>query len=112
MVLYNCILDINEYLLANGGCEQVCLNTIGNYNCSCVSGYSLENNFFCSGMLDHQQWPITLSCPLYADINECALGISGCTDVCTNIVGSYYCTCQTGYELTNDNHTCTGQFII
>ena len=52
------------------------------------------------------------SCPLYADINECALGISGCTDVCTNIVGSYYCTCQTGYELTNDNHTCTGQLII
>lgn len=46
------LLDINECLVANGGCEQVCVNTLGSYNCSCLSGFVLENNVFCSGMIE------------------------------------------------------------
>ena len=46
------------------------------------------------------------------DINECSLGISGCTHGCRNDVGKYHCICQTGYELVDDNHTCVGQFMI
>ena len=33
-------------------CEQHCYNTAGGYNCSCNSGYSLDdNNQTCSGSL-------------------------------------------------------------
>ena len=36
--------DINECAINNGNCTQLCVNTIGNYSCSCVSGYALNVN--------------------------------------------------------------------
>ena len=42
--------DINECLSSNGGCSQICINSIGSYNCSCQSGYVLlSDNKTCSG---------------------------------------------------------------
>ena len=42
--------DTNECLYANGGCQQICNNTIGSFNCSCGIGYSLmPDGFNCSG---------------------------------------------------------------
>ena len=54
---HNCLLaftfitDINECSVNNGGCEDVCTNTIGSYTCSCQSiGYHLDNDKHnCSG---------------------------------------------------------------
>ena len=45
------ITDINECSNNNGGCEDVCNNTIGSYSCSCqTNGYNLDaNRFSCSG---------------------------------------------------------------
>ena len=43
------------------------------------------------------------------DINECLTSNGGCDQVCTNTSGSYYCTCNTGFELDADDHTCNGQ---
>ena len=45
---------------------------------------------------------------LGVDINECDTSNGGCDTTCTNTVGSYYCSCNTGYELDNDQHTCNG----
>ena len=47
-----------------------------------------------------------------ADIDECALNIDSCdiTANCTNTVGSYTCTCNTGYS--GDGFTCTGEIQI
>lgn len=42
------------------------------------------------------------------DIDECAEGISGCSHTCRNTVGSYTCSCRTGYRLASDNHGCNG----
>ena len=39
----------------------------------------------------------------HTDIDECALGISGCQQQCTNTNGSYYCTCWNGFSLEIDN---------
>ena len=36
--------DINECATNNGGCEQICTNTDGFFQCSCVPGYSLATN--------------------------------------------------------------------
>ena len=44
----------------------------------------------------------------HSDIDECIEGLDGCDHNCTNIVGSYFCTCMDGYDLEIDNHTCTG----
>ena len=52
--IYACIvLDINECNDDNGGCSQICTNTMGSYYCSCKIGYfnltvTAEN---CSGMI-------------------------------------------------------------
>ena len=42
----------------------------------------------------------------HVDIDECALGISGCEQQCTNTNGSYYCTCRNGFSLQNDSKSC------
>ena len=42
------------------------------------------------------------------DIDECQIDNGGCSQQCNNSVGSYNCSCISGYELTDDNHTCTG----
>ncbi|XP_053229450.1 epidermal growth factor-like protein 7 isoform X3 [Podarcis raffonei] len=40
------------------------------------------------------------------DVDECAGGRHGCSHTCHNVVGSYRCTCQQGYELGVDGRTC------
>ena len=47
-----------------------------------------------------------------ADIDECALNISGCNQKCTNTIGSYFCFCYSGYKLNKDNETCIGKGLI
>ena len=44
------------------------------------------------------------------DINECSTNNGGCSQVCTNTVGSFVCTCNTGYELVSD--VCIGEFSL
>ena len=49
---------------------------------------------------------------LNADIDECAVGTSGCDDnaYCTNTIGGNNCTCNTGFIGTG--RTCTpGRFL-
>ena len=45
---------------------------------------------------------------LYSDIDECTEETSGCDQICRNEIGSYLCSCESGYRLRNDSHGCTG----
>ena len=45
---------------------------------------------------------------ILTEINECLNNNGGCEHNCTNTPGSYYCTCNTGYQLLSDKHNCTG----
>ena len=43
------------------------------------------------------------------DINECLVNNGDCDHNCVNTAGSYYCTCNTGYRLSNDSRECLGK---
>ena len=46
------------------------------------------------------------------DINECVLNTDDCDHICSNNVGSYQCTCLTGYGLASDQHSCEGKYPL
>ena len=46
----------------------------------------------------YKQPPLLLFLP---DINECSSGNGGCSQICTNTVGSYRCRCITGFTLSS-----------
>ena len=43
------------------------------------------------------------------DIDECSEGTDNCSQLCNNTVGSYQCSCNTGFILDSDQHTCNGR---
>ena len=45
------------------------------------------------------------------DLDECAEGVSGCAQNCTDTDGGYNCSCYDGYLLENDDHSCNGNFF-
>ena len=81
--------DIDECLVANGGCQQTCNNLPGSYECECVAGYVLDANH--------------VSC---SDVDECATANGGCGQTCANTAGGYTCSCGPGYVLDADLHAC------
>ena len=45
--------------------------------------------------------------PSQSDVNECAQNTDNCQQLCNNTVGSFTCSCETGYVLEMDGFTCT-----
>ena len=43
------------------------------------------------------------------DINECSTNNGGCEHNCVNTIGSFTCSCNTGYSLTSGLH-CSGKY--
>ena len=41
-ILFSVISDFNECSLNNAGCEHVCNNTDGSFNCDCRAGFKLK----------------------------------------------------------------------
>ena len=55
--------------------------------------------------------PILMLQILSLDIDECnttvfAIRLNNCEHLCFNTPGSYYCTCTTGYQLSDDKGSC------
>ena len=54
--VWNCqISDVDECSIEENNCQQLCNNLPGTYNCSCYTGFMLNNdNITCSGRnLEH-----------------------------------------------------------
>jgi hypothetical protein len=111
--------DVNECQTSNGGCEQVCTNTVGSFECSCNRGYSLASaGLLCIGKLEFT-WRHYISSIAYlsatdnycyvSDINECETINGGCQHNCSNRVGSFQCSCLPGYSLNGDGLQCSGE---
>ena len=92
-------------------CSQLCVERDGGFGCDCFDGYELKDDgvtckgsyiaLICSTMIY-----IILS---YIDIDECAKGISGCSQGCRNSDGSFICTCDEGFQTHHEDPTfCVG----
>ncbi|XP_019639947.1 PREDICTED: uncharacterized protein LOC109481799 [Branchiostoma belcheri] len=82
--------DMDECTTDNGECDQICINTMGSYSCSCRDGFTLKaDNRGCE------------------DVDECEHDNDPCDHQCDNTMGSYTCSCNDGYYLDADGHNCT-----
>uniref|UniRef100_A0A1X7VD60 EGF-like domain-containing protein n=1 Tax=Amphimedon queenslandica TaxID=400682 RepID=A0A1X7VD60_AMPQE len=70
-------------------CSHFCNNTIGSYQCTCMSGYELHSD--------------GRSCN---EINECERLLDNCQQECMNTDGSFNCSCYDGFLLQNDGRSC------
>ena len=99
--------DVDECLTGNGGCEQICNNTEGSFECLCNEGYVLTaNNFDCNGNCTTLKITLWKFC---IDVDECQTSNGGCAEFCNNTDGSFECSCRTGYMLAADNANCEGK---
>ena len=48
----------------------------------------------------------------FSDIDECATSNGRCEQICNNTIGSFYCSCDTGYQLDGNGLNCTGEFSV
>ncbi len=48
----------------------------------------------------------------FQDINECSTNNGGCSNNCTNTIGSYFCSCPLGFQLQSDQRTCKSKLQI
>lgn len=81
--------DINECVDKDlcPGQHLRCENTVGGFECNCVSGFKKDSDELC------------------IDDDECESG--PCDHVCYNTVGSYHCECWEGYNVSaEDRHKC------
>lgn len=70
--------DIDECRLNNGGCDHICRNTVGSFECSCKKGYKLlinERNCQGEGSAGTRSSPLTALCP-HLSCSGCFSGLS------------------------------------
>ena len=124
-------IDINECELGGDDCHMyaTCTDTFGSFECTCNSGFEgdginctsmyMSLKIFCAKL----NWlsVCTVICiaiiqtlfSFFSDINECELSslndCDGNAD-CIDTIGSYNCSCISGYE--GDGFNCTGYTIV
>ena len=87
--------DVSKFVITN----------VPFFNCSCTVGFRLYNDKFCSGIIHLSKLSMVCTNTI-TDIDECSEGLSGCAHLCANTIGSYACTCEDGYQLSDDDHSC------
>ena len=133
-MLFLFLPDIDECVEGTDNCSQNCNNTIGSYQCLCDRGYLLDSDgLTCNGMImllgleasfSAISWYIVQIssrllciiskplCSFFPDVNECENGNNSCHDNanCTNTIGSYTCSCNTGFS--GDGITCNSKSTL
>ena len=51
-------------------------------------------------------------CSNLIDIDECSEERDRCDQGCANTLGSYTCTCNSGYHLNSNGYTCNGMDVM
>ncbi|KAI8493096.1 Troponin I, slow skeletal muscle [Branchiostoma belcheri] len=88
---------IDECDTNNGGCAQICTNTIGSFQCSCLDGFSLNTDgFTCDGgnlpelqqlLTDAAEGSYTVSpdCSVNLAVSGCRLDMTTDPDLCLTV---------------------------
>ena len=107
-------LDLDECKDKTHQCDvnANCTNIPGSYNCTCRPGYT-GNGSICNGIINYPSRSLHFSASTFSflcnlifkfllppEIDECKDGSHDChiNASCTNIPGSYNCTCRPGYQ--------------
>ena len=61
-----------------------------------------------NGKTCNGKWYIIKSQLSALDISECGINNGNCEQQCNNEVGSYSCSCNTGYTLASNQRDCNG----
>ena len=105
-VIFYCLL-VALCLLNNGGCEHRCVESFYSHYCACNDGYMLNSDqVTCTGI---SIFSCTKIQQFILEINECSSNNGGCSQVCINTMGSYYCSCISGFTLSSNGRTCIGE---
>ena len=98
-------LDINECDLDSCGINANCINTIGSFECQCLSGFRGDGRI-CTGLTLHA---VDTRSMFFVDINECTENLDDCDsdESCLNTIGSFQCSrCPIGFQ--SDGQLCIG----
>ena len=86
-----------------------CHNVDGSYTCMCEDGFSGDGYLNCEGALSCKYWEgleLTLMFVYHTDIDECMNSPCDLNANCTNLYGTFDCTCNGGY--TGSGMYCEG----
>uniref|UniRef100_H3CFP6 Signal peptide, CUB and EGF-like domain-containing protein 1 n=1 Tax=Tetraodon nigroviridis TaxID=99883 RepID=H3CFP6_TETNG len=89
------LIDVDECADNNGGCQQVCVNTMGSYECQCTDGFFLsDNQHTCIHRSD--------------DGNQCLFKKTSCLLICREAPGKGGVSCESSsFELAKNQKDCT-----
>ena len=68
-----------------------------------------------SSLLQNTWLLMVKKCLLFSDIDECSVNPLSCDSVngmCMNSDGSYICSCNSGYEVGDDDIICYGKVVM
>ena len=114
--------DTNECSYDNDGCSQTCINTKGSFYCECQTGYELNSDAAtCNGEYYMKHTHVRAKkhnicvqnhtyITIHLNIDECSDGNGGCSQTCTNTVGSFNCGCNSDFVLDFDVAICNGVY--
>ena len=110
-ILHTILPDIDECEVYIDGCDQDCINTPGSFLCNCSQGFVLnEYGFTCDGemygfyIIVMGSQDNLIAC---VDLDECLSDPCHSNATCNNTIGSFTCTCVSGYS--GDGFLCSGK---
>lgn len=119
--------DIDECKGSEEVCPgHACINQVGSYRCECATGYNFNSiSRTCEGLqllccLSIRRIPFSLNAwkfvlfflLFFSDVNECRYYPGRlCAHKCENTLGSYKCSCTSGFKLANDGRNCDGKGV-
>nr|XP_046241031.1 matrilin-4 isoform X2 [Scatophagus argus] len=124
------LCGVDLCLESEHGCEHICESSPGSYHCSCLPGYTLnddgktcaaidlctEGKHDCEQICVSSPASFTCDCNKGYKLNEdkktcsmidyCSFGNHSCDHECVSVLNGYHCRCNEGYRLLDDGKTC------
>nr|CAB3233619.1 protein crumbs [Phallusia mammillata] len=81
---YNCDVNIDDCVNVTCGYNEICIDQVETYNCSCLAGFARDRVGNCT-----------------VEIDECSSNPCKHNSTCVDLIDGYTCNCTHGYEGQN-----------